>query len=220
MAIEMTRTANGDVAPWFAAVMVETAEAAGIRLTETRIRIYALDLEDLPPDAIVAAFRRVRREGSGFFPSVAEIRRQVEGTPDDRALLAWTALERAVGLVGAYQSLDVADTAAAEALVTVFGTWPAFCAHEAGPELLVKRQAFLAAYRAARARERDAGPRRLIGLHEASGSYRAMPALALGQMTADGRVVLCQERIRTPLMSAYADAADDVEVFDDSLGEA
>ena len=164
-------TRDGYAAPWFGALMVESGEATGTKLTATRIRVYAADLADLDPLAVVAAFRRVRREGSGFFPSVSEIRRQVEATPDDAALLAWTALERAADEVGAYRALEVWDAAAAVAVEAVFGSWPAFCACERGPELAQRRQQFMVAYREARRRvpERLAEPRRLPGLHAASG---------------------------------------------------
>lgn len=180
---------KGNVVEWFATVVFETAEACGIKITEARVRIYAADLGDLTPEQVKQAFRVCRREGSGFFPSVAEVRRQVVATPDDRALLAWTAMEQAAAKVGAYQSIEFEDTVAAAALLQVFGSWPQWCQQETGPELLVKRQQFLAAYREIR-RQQAAGtaPVRLSGQLEGGGNYSRLPGLAAGRITAGGTV--------------------------------
>jgi len=180
---------RGNVVPWFATVIFETAEACGTKLTEARVRVYAADLDDLPQEQVVRAFRTCRREGSGFFPSVAEVRRQCVATPDDRALLAWTSMEQAASKVGAYQSIVFADPVAAQALLQVFGSWPAWCGMEQGPELALKRQQFMAVYRDIR-RTGAAGtePVRLSGELEGAGNYKQLPGLAAGRITAGGTV--------------------------------
>jgi hypothetical protein len=205
-------TADGNVARWFGHLMLETAEAAGIKVSETRTRVYAADLADLPAEQVIDAVRRIRKEGSGFFPSVAEIRRQIVATPDDQALLAWTAFERAAVSVGAYQSVDVEDTVAAAALVQVFGSWPEWCAQETGPELLTKRQQFFAAYREQRRRQRaaatrlgatlpaitDETPTRLLGLLEGNNRYVRSPAVFIGRITALGQVLSVRDQSALP----------------------
>jgi len=188
-----TLTASKDVSEWFGRLMLEAAEAAGAKVSEARIRIYAADLADLPPEQLVAAVRRVRREGSGFFPSVAEIRRQCEASPDDAALLAWTALEQAAATVGGYRSVELEDTVAAAALVQVFGSWPEWCAFERGPELLTRRQQFLAAYRSLRRQAPRAEAARLPGLSEGGGDYQPRAELTMGHVAADGSVSVVRE---------------------------
>lgn len=193
---------HGNVREWFAKIVFEAAEAHGIKLTEARIRVYAADLGDLEPTQVVDAFRTCRRDGSGFFPSVAELRRQVVATPDDRALLAWNAMEQAASKIGAYQSVEFEDTAAARALTMVFGSWPSWCQQEIGPELLVKRQQFLAAYRDVRRQEAaSAEPIRLSGLLEAGGNYQRLPQLAAGRITAHGIVQNVTEAVQAKLES-------------------
>lgn len=185
---------HGNVVEWFAKVIFETAEACGIKITEARVRVYAADLGDLERPQVEAAFRRCRRDGSGFFPSVAELRRQVVATPDDRALLAWNAMEQAAAKCGAYQSVEFEDPVAAAALLHVFGSWPQWCEQETGPDLLVKRQQFLAAYREMRRQApADAPPVRLSGLLESGGNYQRRPELAAGKVTADGAVLQVTE---------------------------
>ena len=191
---------GGHVAEWFGRVVFETAEICGIKITEARVRGYAADLGDLEPAQIIEAFRKCRRDGSGFFPSVAELRRQVVATPDDRALLAWNAMEQAAAKVGAYQSIEFEDPAAARALVMVFGSWPSWCQQEMGPELLVKRQQFLAAYREVRRQEAaGAAPIRLSGLLESGGNYQRLPQLAVGRVTAHGVVQNVTEALQAKL---------------------
>jgi len=184
-----TQDRNGNVVDWFARVIFETAEACGTKLTEARVGVYAADLSDLTAEQITNAFRTCRREGSGFFPSVAEVRRQVVATPDDRALLAWNAMEQAAAKVGAYQSIEFSDPIAAAALLQVFGSWPQWCEQEMGPVLLVKRQQFLAAYRDIRRQQaHGTDPVRLSGMLEGAGNYRRLPGLAAGRITATGAV--------------------------------
>lgn len=193
-------TPQGHASEWFAKVIFETAEAFGIKLTETRVRVYATELRDLTRADVEAAFSRCRREGSGFFPSLPELRRQVVATPDDRALLAWNAMEQAASKIGAYQSVEFEDPAAARALTMVFGSWPSWCEQETGPELLVKRQQFLAAYRDVRRQEAaGAEPIRLSGLLEGSGNYKRLPQLAVGRITAHGVVQSVTEAVQAKL---------------------
>lgn len=196
-----TVDSSGNVAEWFGHVIFETAEAYGLKLTESRVRIYAADLGEFEATQVIAAFRRHRKEGK-FFPTVAELRAQMVATPDDRALLAWNAMEQAAVRVGAYQSIEFEDPAAARALTMVFGSWPQWCQQETGPELLVKRQQFLAAYREVRRQEAaGATPIRLSGLLEAGGNYQRLPQLAVGRVTALGVVQNVTEALQAKFES-------------------
>lgn len=194
---------NGDVADWFGAILFETAEAYGTKLTEARVRVYAADLAEFTPQQIVDAMRRARKE-SPFFPQVSEVRKHIVGSAEDGALLAWSSLLRAAAEVGAYRSLEVADAAAGAALLrTFYGGWPELCRTVDGPALAIKRQEFMAAYRAAR-RDLPSGaqPIRVAGELEASGGYERMPASWTARLLSDGTVT--QERER-PALPASAD---------------
>ena len=192
----MSYLIDGAVDEEFARLMVVVAAATNTQLTEARIRAYAQDLGDVPFEALKVAFLKARRE-TNFFPSLAEIRRQIGPSADDAALIAWTALGNAASAAGAYASIEVEDGAAAEALLAVFGSWPEFCELKEGPALALKRQEFLAFYRSAR--RTNAARRRLPGLCEASGSYpgdglesRVFAATILR----DGKVVPHRDRAR------------------------
>lgn len=194
----MTSGYDGAVSQQFAKMMVTLAEVLGVTLTEARIRIYAKLLADVPDAQMRAAFGRAANTcRGGCFPSPGELRAFIGPVEGDAALLAWAALGRAVEDVGAYMSLEIEDGAAAEALVAVFGSWPAFCEEDEGPGLALKRQEFMAAYRQAARRRTEA--RRLPGICEAGGSYPdggdAKP-LWFGQIAASGQVKLAREQAR------------------------
>lgn len=185
----------------FAEMMVVLAEACGATLTETQVRVYAQLLSDVEPSDLRRAFRAVVNEPSdrrNFLPGVPEIRKFLKATAEDAALLAWTALDHAAGAAGAWASVEVEDACAADALLSVFGSWPAFCEAEDGPQLAMKRQEFLAAYRQRRREGRTASaPVRLAGRCESSGgqalqSGRTWTAL----ITSDARVIARRDQPR------------------------
>lgn len=185
---------NGDVQEWFAKLALEMAEAAGARITEFRIRIYANDLGEFVPDQIVAAARRIRKEGSGFFPSIAEWRKAIVGSVDDAGLLAWNYVVQAAARVGAYSSIEIEDSTIAAAIVRTFGSWPALCATEVGPEMMVKRQEFLAALREARREQSNIKPPvRLSGLLESGSRYERKRSVWSARLMVDGMIVYERE---------------------------
>lgn len=187
-------TPDGHVEGWFARVIFVTAEMAGVKITEARTRYYAMDLQEFSQEQIESAFVRVRHEGAGFFPFVADIRRQIMPSPDDAALLAWTALEQAAERIGAYQSIVFEDPATAEALLAVFGSWPDFCACDRSPELNTKRLQFGAAYRDARRRlQGPTEPVRCAGLLDSGKRLAGSARLAMGRVTARGEVIATTE---------------------------
>lgn len=156
------------VTPEFGALLLRLAGAyPHVKLTRDLTRAYAWALGDIPLSDLQSAFGRAVRE-SKMFPSVAEIRGFVKPTTDDAGILAWAAFGRAATVAGSWVSLDVDDGAAAQALVDTFGSWPEYCAVGEGPQLALKRQEFLAAYR--QARRQAPPPRHLPGQCEAQGT--------------------------------------------------
>jgi hypothetical protein len=155
------------VPDWFGRVIGVLAEGWSKRLTETQVRLYWQGLKDLTPEQIKAGSSRALKE-SDFFPSVAFIRRCTEGSAEDAVVLAWAKARRSAADVGAYATVMFEDGAIGTAIEAAFGSWAEFCGAEEGPELYVRRQEFLAAYRAARAR--PPAPRTLRGLCEVGGT--------------------------------------------------
>lgn len=180
----MAHEHDGGVDPLFSQAMAKLAAAWDARLTEARIRSYARGLADIPMLAVLGAMARAIREAP-FFPSVAQLRGYVDATPDDEAVLAWAALRDAASAVGAYGSVEL-DGCAAAAVRVVFGGWPQFCAEcdETHGGWGIRRQEFLAAYRAAR-RTAVVGTNVLPGLAE-----RAQPVSLLSSSNAGRAMAL------------------------------
>lgn len=162
----MAHERDGAVDGRFAELMTRLAAPYDKRLSEALIRSYARALGDLSFEAVVQAANRAVLE-SPWFPTVALLRSYALGSPEDAAVLAWARLWDAASAVGAYRALDVEDGWAALALEVVFGGWPQFCERcdEADGGWGIRRQEFLAAYRAARVRHPlPLPPRTLPGL--------------------------------------------------------
>jgi hypothetical protein len=158
--------AHGNITEQFAGFLQRMSEATqGREVTEIQARVYAEQLGDIPFDRLQAAGNAHLREQK-FFPGISELR-QLAGEPsaDDRAVLAWLALERAAETAGAYADVIFQDAAAAAAVRVMFGSWPAVCELAGdGPAWGARRAEFLAAYRAARRSLGSTAPVRLKGL--------------------------------------------------------
>lgn len=108
---------------------------------------YEIGLKDLPISAISRAAERALRE-SRFMPSPAELRElSGETTKEDRAVLAWTALQSHVYL-GPYKHVDF-DDPFTNAAIRSLGGWPTFLSRFSGSESEKwLRKEFIDTYRA------------------------------------------------------------------------
>ena len=84
-----------------------------------------------------------------FFPKPADIVRNIDGesiSTEDRAMVAWMAVEAAIGSVGSYGTLKLEDKQAMMAIKSM-GSWQQLCATDRD-KLAFKRQEFIANYKA------------------------------------------------------------------------
>lgn len=101
-------------------------ESYGRTLSKAALTIWVQALADLEPGtverAVVAAIQSCKN-----MPSVAELRELAGCTkPEDRALLAWTAVENAVEKFGAYKHVSF-DDPLINATIRSLGGWVAIC---------------------------------------------------------------------------------------------
>jgi len=144
----------------FAKGLYALGEAFNEPVSELRAEAYFDALADLPVRAVLDAMRTAIRDGR-FFPRPVEIREYVEGRPEDRAELAWTALLRLVrrygwpGIDGKGKAPNFPDEATRGAALELYGGWSALCARlpSEGPEFLGAAKQFKAAYLAYSRRE-------------------------------------------------------------------
>jgi hypothetical protein len=127
--------------------LVGLGELFAANLTPVKQALYFEALRDLPFDLVVHALN-VAIKTQTFMPKPAELRRLVVGDDEDAAERAWMAFRKAMRWVGSYVSVVIADPALGEAIVAVFGSWPAACQLELSPEMwAAKRKEFGRVYR-------------------------------------------------------------------------
>jgi hypothetical protein len=134
-------------APRFAKLLGALAETFDETLSTLRIEIYFRALADLDLDVVERAVTDAARTLT-FFPRPAELRASVEGTPDDRAELAWMAVLQQVRAVGWCGAPVFRDSTIAQTVTDVFGGWRPLCERlpADGPELLMWAKQFKTVY--------------------------------------------------------------------------
>jgi len=135
--------------------------------------MYFEDLAPYPMEAVVEALRRHRRnpQSGQFFPKPADLIRALEGSYEERALMAFTRLVAAMDRVGAYQSPDFGDRVLHQ-VVEDLGGWPLICRTWLTEERGYRLKEFAERYRALIALGRCDGPPHLVGLAEADDQER------------------------------------------------
>ena len=122
-------------------------EAFRQKVSEHTVRAYEIGLKGVSDDRIAECFARAIATCK-FMPTVAELR-ELAGVvlAQDRAVLAWVAVKRAVHEVGEYRSVDFVDPLV-NATVRVIGGWDRLCATECGEAFDTwKRKQFEETYR-------------------------------------------------------------------------
>lgn len=109
-----------------AEALAKLAVAFRTEMTETMWSVYGAGLADLSLTALRIAVTRAI-ENCRFFPSIAELR-QLAGVPSvqQRALLAWGAVQRASRQQGPSRSVKF-DDATTNATIRYLGGWPFVC---------------------------------------------------------------------------------------------
>lgn len=112
---------NQETVVAFRKILESLAHVFDVKLTDERAMLYFGALEPYEIDAIRSAAMNATRTLK-FFPRPAELIEIIAGTPDDRALTAWTRVETALRDVGTYQSVDFGD-AVLHAVIEQMGGW-------------------------------------------------------------------------------------------------
>jgi hypothetical protein len=125
-----------------------------------------------------------------FLPKPADLVRILQGTHEDRSLMAWGKALEAMQRVGAYTSV-VFDDPAIHAVVQDLGGWPKLCRSEHA-ELQFVQKRFCDAHAAYTRRGSFEFPRQLSGVCEIENSAagrRTQPPVLVGDQTQARRVL-------------------------------
>ena len=114
-------------------------------------------------------------EKGAFFPKPGDIILWIDGGMEDRSQLAWAKVERAVRVVGPYQSVAF-DDAVIHAVIEQMGGWPKLCSHPDSRELKFAGIQFTKLYRANR-NTKDF-PAKLSGIADSENQLRGSKASA------------------------------------------
>lgn len=123
------------------------AENFNRSLSDAAIKMFVASLKDVPASDVERAATQAVSTCE-FMPVPAKIRELagVGGTKvEDRAILAWMAVERAVASLGAYRSVDF-DDKIINAAIRAQGGWAALCARSGEDFDIWAKKDFLASY--------------------------------------------------------------------------
>ncbi len=138
---------NTDQRPFFE-ILIGVAAIYGKELSVVAQMLYWQCLQQYELDVVRSALRRhVTDVDSGqYMPKPADIVRQIVGSNEDRALLAWVLVEKAMKRVGGYQSVAF-DDLIIHTVIRDLGGWIKLC-QISYDELPFRRIDFLKLYSA------------------------------------------------------------------------
>ena len=149
----------------FVRALVGVAEIHSKKLTAEQIGVYWSVLNQYAIEEVEAAIHRhiADPDGGQFMPKPADIIRQIGGSGDTAAMLAWSKVEKATRIVGSYQSV-VFDDWGIHAVIRDMGGWTKMCETNTDGLPFVARE-FEKRYRGYRTE--SAYPPKLLGRTEA-----------------------------------------------------
>lgn len=111
----------------FVNLMMSMGEVFDKQVTEAQLDIYYEIFKDFSFEQIKKAFYScLRTHRYNTLPKPADILSFLEGTQDDRALMAWLEVKEAVIKAGYYQTVEFRDPIISHCLEEL-GGWMAFC---------------------------------------------------------------------------------------------
>jgi Domain of unknown function (DUF6475) len=120
---------NQSDAKQFALWMTTLGELYGKNISTTLNEIYWKILKDFDFQQVQIAFRYhiSNPNGGQYMPKPADIVRIIQGTAEEKALDAWTQVERAIRYIGCYDSVNFEDPYI-HGVIEDMGGWIALCA--------------------------------------------------------------------------------------------
>jgi len=153
----------------FLEIMTALSELYEINLSKVMLEIWFKALQEFPIDSVAkSAFGYMKNPDTGRFkPKPADIIKMISGSTSDAACLAWTKVDKAVRMIGDYQTV-VFDDPVVHKVITDMGGWIGF-GDGSEDEWPFKAKDFQQRYRIymSRGESKDA-PSKLAGQHEHS----------------------------------------------------
>lgn len=185
---------KNDDKPQFAALMGALSEYYNRDISDALIGMYWQGLEHYELAAVREALNRhMQNTDTGqFFPKIADIGKMLSGTSNDRALLAWAKVDKALRHIGPYQTVAF-DDALIHRVLQDMGGWISL-GMKTDDEWPFVAKEFENRYRGFSLRnERPDYPKSLIGLAEANNQKEGFgiePPVLIGNAEQAKRVLL------------------------------
>ncbi len=170
----------------FFQLLVEVGENYDRAISGAMGKLYWENLKTFEFEDLKHAFHaHCRHPDEGrFFPKIADIMRWLEGSPESRALMAWSFVESCTERVGHYQSV-VFDDPLIHAVIEDMGGWIKLCEQPLSEMPFIALN-FQKRYRAFLSYPPKRHPSYLVGLMEQENShqgYKVKPPVFLGNQS-------------------------------------
>lgn len=144
------------------------------KISKTVLSIYYEIFQDYTVKQFnKAVYEVIRTHKYNTLPRPADIIEYLEGTKDDKALMAWMLAKRGIEIVGYYGSPEFEDPIISNCIVNL-GGWQEFCSMQISNEPFIEKR-FADLYRLFMKRGIDK-PKVLVGFHEESNSLKGFQA--------------------------------------------
>jgi len=112
----------------FASLITATAVIHNRDFPGSAVELYWQSLKQFSYAQVEQALKAHREnpDGGQFMPQIADIRRLLQGSGQERALSAWTKVEKAIANIGSYESV-VFDDVLIHAVLEDMGGWIKLC---------------------------------------------------------------------------------------------
>lgn len=159
----------------FASQLEAVMALYGRTMTPAVLEIWWDALQHLDFPAVSEALKRhTQNPDAGMFPpKPADVIRLMGGTSNDRALIAWAKVKKAIGSVGAWNSV-VFDDAGIHAAIDQMGGWSSLCQSDE-EELPFRAKEFENRYRTFLFHPTADYPKKLVGIAETSNAAGGQP---------------------------------------------
>jgi hypothetical protein len=182
----------------FATLITGLADYYRVQISDAVIRLYWEGLKGYDYKAIEsAAIAHMQNPDTGqFMPKIADIKRMMEGTTQDSALLAWSKVDKAIRQIGTYQDV-VFDDPIIHRVIADMGGWIKL-GDKSEDEWPFVAKEFENRYRGFKSRnEKIEYPQKMIGIANASNQhegFKQFPPIMIGN-TEKAKLVLGDNEI-------------------------
>ena len=141
--------------------------------SNAKVKLYFTTLSDISIEQVESAIQKILRESVySKFPTIGAIRQAALGSTDDRAVLAWRKVFKAIQCVGQYRSVKF-DEPVIHSVIELMGGWENLCLMEQ-KEIQWKEKEFVNLYKSLQGKN-IRHPECMLGISELQNIQKGYP---------------------------------------------